>query len=88
MLRQYEHPEVGRLTLMGQPIGFSETPPADAGRPPTLGEHTDEVLREIGYGPSEIAELRAEGAIRRAEAPMGTREERAERAAKVGGAAT
>lgn len=42
---------------------FSETP-AELDRPPaTAGEHTEEVLREIGYGPEEIAELRAGGTI-------------------------
>src|SRR5439155_1696739 len=41
MVRQYAHPEVGPLRLMGQPLGFSATPVVDPGPPPTLGQHTD-----------------------------------------------
>src|SRR5262249_33548141 len=46
MARTYDHPEVGPLTLMGQPIIFSETATRDPGPPPTLGQHTDAVLAE------------------------------------------
>jgi crotonobetainyl-CoA:carnitine CoA-transferase CaiB-like acyl-CoA transferase len=42
---------------------FSDTPAADAGRPPILGEHTDDVLRELDYRDSEIADLRRRGVI-------------------------
>ena len=41
----YEHPEVGALTLMGQPLRFSETQAPDAGPPPVLGQHTRAILR-------------------------------------------
>src|SRR5262249_31899610 len=61
MVREYEHPEVGRLRVMGQPIAFTDTPTRDPGPPPTLGEHTDAVLHEIGYTDEEIAELLARG---------------------------
>jgi len=63
MIVTYDHPELGPLTLMGQPLRFSETPAPDAGPPPTLGQHTAEVLRQAGYTDPEIAELRRRGVI-------------------------
>ncbi|MBI4608908.1 MAG: CoA transferase, partial [Candidatus Rokubacteria bacterium] len=59
----YEHPEVGELTLMGLPISFSETPGRDAGPPPTLGQHTGEILTELGYPDTAIADLTARGIV-------------------------
>ncbi|HET7342773.1 MAG TPA: CoA transferase [Methylomirabilota bacterium] len=64
MVREYEHPEVGRLRVMGQPLLFSDTPAADPGPPPTLGQHTDDVLREAGYDAAAIADLRAKKIVR------------------------
>ncbi len=50
--------ERGDIELVGQPIGMSRTPSQLAEPPPTCGEHTDEVLGDIGYSAAEIAELR------------------------------
>lgn len=63
MTVQYEHPELGPLTLMGQPLRFSETQAPDAGPPPVLGQHTRAVLREAGYADGDIAELHRRGII-------------------------
>jgi crotonobetainyl-CoA:carnitine CoA-transferase CaiB-like acyl-CoA transferase len=52
------------LGLVGQPMTLSRTPSKMAARPPALGEHTDEVLAGAGYGPGEIADLRAAGVVR------------------------
>jgi crotonobetainyl-CoA:carnitine CoA-transferase CaiB-like acyl-CoA transferase len=64
MVHEYDHPEVGRLRLMGQPLVFADTPTRDPGPPPTLGQHTDEVLKEAGYDAATINELRAKKVVR------------------------
>jgi formyl-CoA transferase len=58
------HPTAGEVKLVGPPFRFSETPAAPRSAPPLLGQHTEEVLREVlGLGADAIAALRAEGAI-------------------------
>jgi crotonobetainyl-CoA:carnitine CoA-transferase CaiB-like acyl-CoA transferase len=57
------HPTYGQTKTMGFPWDFSETPASWRRRAPKLGEHTDEVLLEIGYSQEELAKLREEGAI-------------------------
>jgi crotonobetainyl-CoA:carnitine CoA-transferase CaiB-like acyl-CoA transferase len=63
MTVQYDHPEVGPLTLMGQPLGFSHTVAGDAGPPPALGQHTREVLSAAGYADAEIGDLFRRGVV-------------------------
>jgi crotonobetainyl-CoA:carnitine CoA-transferase CaiB-like acyl-CoA transferase len=63
MVHEYDHPEAGRLRLMGQPLVFDATPTRDPGPPPTLGEHTDDVLRDLGYDAAAITDLRARGIV-------------------------
>lgn len=60
--RTVDHPVVGRLRHPGAPF-MTDVTPWRAGRAPLLGEHTDQVLRGIGYPDGRIAELRAEGVI-------------------------
>jgi len=45
------------------PVFLSRTPPSIERRPPQLGEHTDEVLCELGYAPERIASLRDLGVV-------------------------
>lgn len=59
-----EHPEAGKLRQVGFPWDFSGTPAAWRMPAPKLGEHTQELLSEIGYSESDIAQLRDSGAIR------------------------
>ena len=66
MIIQYEQPGVGLVKLVNFPVRMSGIPANELGvhKPfPTKGEHTDEVLRELGHTPQEIASLRAEGVI-------------------------
>lgn len=55
--------KLGDLTLMRQPITLSRTPSRLAVATPEFAEHTDEILAELGYAATEIAQLRAAKAI-------------------------
>src|SRR5687768_13430379 len=59
---EVDHPTRGKYLTVGNPIKMSDSPP-DVKRSPLLGEHTDEILAELGYGTDQIAALRAEKAI-------------------------
>jgi crotonobetainyl-CoA:carnitine CoA-transferase CaiB-like acyl-CoA transferase len=62
LLEEYDHPRAGRLRQARNAARFAGTPASIRRPAPVLGQHTDEVLTEIGYAASEIAELRAAGA--------------------------
>jgi crotonobetainyl-CoA:carnitine CoA-transferase CaiB-like acyl-CoA transferase len=53
----------GATTMVGQPVTLSRTPSRLAAPPPARGEHSDEVLREFGYGDDEIAAFRRAGIV-------------------------
>ena len=63
IVEEYGHPQAGRLRQARAAARFSATPPSIRHGAPALGEHTDEVLAEIGYSAGEIADLRAAGAF-------------------------
>jgi crotonobetainyl-CoA:carnitine CoA-transferase CaiB-like acyl-CoA transferase len=65
LVHEYDHPDVGRLKLMGQPLVFSDTATRDPGPPPALGADTDAVLRELGYEHDAIADLEHRKIVRR-----------------------
>ncbi len=63
MVDQFDHPTVGSFGALGVPLRFDGFDDPEVGRPPLLGEHTDEVLAELGYDAAEIVALRDAGAL-------------------------
>jgi formyl-CoA transferase len=58
-----EHPRLGEQTVQNLPVTLSRTPGAVVSASPDLGEHTDQVLGELGYSKEEIAALHRDGAV-------------------------
>lgn len=58
-----EHPRMGKTRMVGSGIDLSSTPPRINTPPPSLGEHTDQILGELGYTGEEILRLRELGVI-------------------------
>jgi len=63
MFIDVQHPDAGNLRLVGHPGKLSATPGTVRYPPPRVGEHTDQVLQELGFDTGRIADLRAKGAI-------------------------
>ena len=59
---EVDHPVRGKYLTVGNPIKLSDSP-TDVTRSPLLGEHTEEVLGQLGYSAEDIAALRAERVI-------------------------
>jgi formyl-CoA transferase len=59
---EVDHPERGKYLSVGNPIKLSGSP-TEVKRSPLLGEHTDEVMAELGYGKADLDALRAAGVI-------------------------
>jgi formyl-CoA transferase len=64
---EVDHPTRGKYLTVGNPIKLSDSP-CEVRRSPLLGEHTDEILRDVlGYSAAEVAEIKGSGAITPAE---------------------
>jgi len=59
---EVDHPQRGKYLTVGNPIKMSDSP-TEVKRSPLLGEHTDEVLTELGYATADIAALRSKKVI-------------------------
>jgi formyl-CoA transferase len=60
---EVDHPRLGKFKVLSQAITLSRTPARVASATPEPGQHTDEILQELGYKPNEISSLRSKGAI-------------------------
>ena len=63
ILREHDHPIAGRLRQARVAARFEGTPPSEPRGAPQLGEHSDEVLIELGFSDKEISALKASGAV-------------------------
>ena len=65
MVKEMDHEWCGPVRMVNTPVKYSESKPSIRSVPPMLGQHTDEVLREVlGLSTSEIEALKAEGAVK------------------------
>jgi crotonobetainyl-CoA:carnitine CoA-transferase CaiB-like acyl-CoA transferase len=64
MIQTVTHSTLGDVQILGQPMKFSAIEPREATASPTYGEHTDEILRELGYREEEVAALRNKKVVR------------------------
>ena len=69
LLQHVEHPKLGTIPQLGPVVKMSSTPGHIKGPPPLLGQHTSEVLAELGFSPDEVANLRASGVVQEADEP-------------------
>ena len=63
MVVKTDHPTLGQIDTLGTPLKLSRTPLTPGRAAPVFGQHTDEVLTEIGFDPESIARLRQTGAV-------------------------
>ncbi|UTR12916.1 CoA transferase [Evansella sp. LMS18] len=63
LVKEVAHPTAGKVKLVGSPLNLSRTPTEVTRHPPLAGEHTNEVLAEIGYTESQIEEMKIQRVI-------------------------
>jgi crotonobetainyl-CoA:carnitine CoA-transferase CaiB-like acyl-CoA transferase len=59
----YQHPTAGEVRTVNIPVKFSETPGDIRRHPPLIGEHNEEILRELGYSDESISAMKLNGVI-------------------------
>src|SRR5947207_5652246 len=60
---EVDHPRLGRIRILNQAVKLSRTPASLKTATPEIGQHTDEILRELEYSDGEVAELRRQGVV-------------------------
>ena len=60
---EVEHAKMGKMKVIGNAVDMSRTPPSIDRPPPVLGEHTEEILADLGYDSARLAALKNQGAI-------------------------
>ena len=68
-MAEVDYPEVGRVRMTGAPIKLHERPGEVGRRAPGLGEHTESVLKELGYSEERIVEMEGGGVVVRGDTP-------------------
>jgi succinate--hydroxymethylglutarate CoA-transferase len=64
MITELDHPSCGPVKLVSPPVKFSDTAPTIRTPPPTLGQHTDEVLTNfLGMTSDEVQTLKKQGVV-------------------------
>ena len=63
MVKELDHPKAGKIKVTGIPIKLSDTPGEVETAPPVLGQHTQEVLTELGYSDQDLEKLKQENVI-------------------------
>jgi len=63
MAQGVDHPALGPIELVGQPMFLSRTPSSLRTATPERGEHTDEILKSLGYDADTIGKLRADRVV-------------------------
>jgi len=64
MFPEFEHPTEGKVRQLGMAIKLSDTPARFRSFAPTIGQHTDEILRDLDYTGEQIEEMRKSGLIK------------------------
>ena len=63
IVQNLQHPTMGEVPTLGSPLHLERTPPSLRCHPPRLGEHTREILQELGYSEGQTEELRRRGIV-------------------------